>query len=158
MTWLVTKSVRSRHHVHYVATAFTAAAIAIASCGPSGTAVAGQIDDAEIRVDAAIAAKNSTFEFTNVGANPCDLVVIVTDLAADALPLSAGQVDLDALGGRSNVDSVDSAVQPGSVARWTEQLPAEAGGDLGVRVILCNGLGDYEAGRYTILPITPDLP
>jgi len=87
----------------------------------------------------------------------CDLVIIVTELPADELPVANGMVQLDALGSGSAVDSVDSAVKPRAFARWLEQLPAEPGVEVrGDRVILCNGPGDYEAGRNAASLITAD--
>lgn len=138
------------------APAVICALLAIAGCASPSTPVTGQITDQSITLSAASAQANTWFELTNTGANPCDLVVIVTQLPPDQLPIVNGMVQLDALGAGTVVDSVDSAVQPGTLARWQEQLPTDPGSVVsGVRIILCNGPGDYQAGRYAISLISP---
>ena len=137
--------------------ALAAVLLALAACSPSPAApVTGEISDTAITVNAVAAPANSWFELTNVGANPCNLVVIVTETPPTELPIANGMVQVDALGEGTSVDAVDSAVQPGTLARWQEQLPTDPGAQVaGARLIICNNPGDFQAGRYVILPISP---
>lgn len=129
--------------------------VILAACASIPTVtVTGEIDDAQIRVDLPAAPRNVWFELNNVGSLPCDLVVIVTEVAADSLPIANDQVNFDGLGAGSAIDFVDSAVQPGTLARWQEQLDPSIDAPA-VRIIVCNNPGDYAAGRYVIVPIGP---
>lgn len=110
-------------------------------------------------------------ELSNVGAEPCDLVVIRTELGPDALPLDGERVILSVSGspedGAYPMDAYveidgqpagvedpvragrQAVVEPGKTARV--QLALTGMPEREERVIVCNGPGDYEAGRYAVL-------
>ena len=87
-----------------------------------------------------------TFAAKNEGAMPHELVVVKTDVAADALPVSAGKADEEAAG------EVIGEIEP-------EDLPAggeaEAVFDLdpGRYLLICNIAGHYEQGMYAELTV-----
>ena len=131
----------------------------------------------EIRDDSIVLAENSGpqsiwLQLSNVGAEPCDLVVIRTELAPEALPVNGKRVVLSVSGSPENdaypmdayveidgqpagvEDPVragrQAVVEPGKTARVQLVLTAMPEEE---RVIVCNGPGDYEAGRYAVLPL-----
>jgi hypothetical protein len=143
------------------AAALVALAVALAGCSPSGgSTVRGEIRDDSIVLDVQTAPAGSTFALTNTGTLPCnDLVLVYTAVAPDALPEVEGRVDLaapEAFGAGSAIDAFDSVVDPGTTATWTEALPsAELLAPDGTRILLCNGPGDYAAGRWIAVDLAP---
>jgi hypothetical protein len=128
--------------------------------------VTGEILDDVIDLEVDSAHHSYWLELTNAGTVPCELSVVLTDSPHD-MPVVDGRADLGSatdpeadrypMLGYAEVDGVQSAgegdravtVPPGSVVRL--QLGFEGIPDRGEQVILCNGPGDYEAGRYDVL-------
>ena len=88
-------------------------------------------------------------EFHNLGTMPCDLVIVLTSLPADALPVKDGRVDVpeDGSGPVRNMSGGEfpDELQPG--AAQTVDLGLESIPATDDRVVLCNGAGDYQRGR-----------
>lgn len=158
----------SRAWLHRIgALAITAA---LAACvGPEPT-VAGEIRDDRIVLGQETAPQSVWLELTNVGTQPCELVVIRTELPPDELPTRDGRVLHDFSGtGASpmeayveingepviaggeglSVNGAHAVVAPSEIARI--QLALTGVPEREERVIVCNAPGDYEAGRYAIL-------
>ena len=129
--------------------------------------VTGEIRDTAIVLSPDHAGPVVNFELHNVGSEPCDLIVVLTSLPVDALPVDGGRVvtyDGNAiqmgpdgglptgvpivgyLGQVNKVTATGSqSVQPGDVARL--QVAFEGTPRTDNLVILCNGAGQYAAGR-----------
>jgi uncharacterized cupredoxin-like copper-binding protein len=90
------------------------------------------------------AAGATTFEVANVGAIAHEFVVIRTDLAADALPVTGNAVDLSAL----------------DVIADSDEFAAGTGGTVtadlleGSYVLICNVPGHYGLGMRTALTVS----
>lgn len=90
------------------------------------------------------AAGATTFQVANVGAIAHELVVIRTDLAADALPVTGDTVDLSAL----------------DVVADSDEFAAGTGGTVtadlleGSYVLICNVPGHYGLGMRTALTVS----
>lgn len=90
------------------------------------------------------AAGATTFEVANVGAIAHEFVVIRTDLAADALPVTGDTVDLSAL----------------DVVADSDEFAAGTGGTVtadlleGSYVLICNVPGHYGLGMRTALTVS----
>ena len=142
-----------------------AALVALISC--DAPTFRGEIDDAEIRLEREVFPASLWLELANVGAQPCELVAMLSPLPADALPVENGQIVTSLSGDpdvvipiESYVESIDgqpvvrgaagaAIVDPGDRVRV--QLGFKSAPDVGVLVIACNAPGDYEAGRYAFL-------
>ncbi len=85
------------------------------------------------------------FSVANAGAAPHELVVIRTDLAADALPVEGGSVD-EASGDLEVVGET----QPFS-ANTTQTLRVDL--EAGSYVLICNIPGHYEAGMQAAFTV-----
>ena len=151
--------------------------VTLAACqgfgSPTPPTIRGEIDDAAIRLQQARGPVDVWVELTNVGTRPCDLVGALSQVPPDAMPVVDGRVVMslggepDAVvpletiveingqpvvradGGVMTDEGWISVVHPGDVARI--QIGFEARPDVGERVLICNGAGDYEAGRYAVL-------
>ncbi len=93
---------------------------------------------------ATVAAGSVTFEAENVGGIQHELVVIRTDLAADALPQSGDTVDVSGLDVLGDTDAIDS----GASEALTVDLAA------GNYVLICNVPGHYGLGMRTAFTVT----
>lgn len=144
-----------------------AALILLAGCGAfAEEELTGEIRDDAIGLKVATAHHSVWLELTNAGTIPCELTAVLTGHPHE-MPVANGRADLGSatdpeaerypMLGYTEVDGVQAAaegdlavtVPPGSVARM--QLGFKGIPDHGERVILCNGPGDYEAGRYAVL-------
>lgn len=86
---------------------------------------------------------NVVFEVTNNGTVPHELAIVITGIAVDALPTSAGSVDETQVEVVGRVDQMDGAGK--SSASWTLQA--------GSYVLICNIPGHYDLGMRTVLTI-----
>lgn len=142
----------------------------LAACGGEPT-ITGEIRDGSIVLAQDSGPQSVWLELSNVGAEPCDLVVIRTELDPDALPLDGERVRLSMTGTPAGEpypmeayveidgepagaeDPVragrQAVVAPGKTARV--QLVLTGMPEREERVIVCNAPGDYEAGRYAVL-------
>lgn len=148
-----------------VATAFSAL---IAACGSSpNEATTGEIDDTAIRLSADTAPADAWLDLENVGTKVCPLIAVLAS-EPDALPIDGQQVVTALDSGAAepietyvevNGTPVDRGevtdegwvtdVAPGDRVRL--QIAFEGIPDAGERVVLCNGAGDYAAGRFAVL-------
>jgi hypothetical protein len=148
-----------------------AALFALAGCIGAEATITGEIRDDSIVLVQASGPQSVWVELSNVGTQPCDLVVIRTELAPDALPLEGERVILSVSGSPEDeaypmdayveIDGQPAGVEdpvragrqaivePGKTARV--QLALTGTPDREERVIVCNGPGDYEVGRYAVL-------
>jgi hypothetical protein len=142
-------------------TAQTPSAVPTASIA-STRSITGEIRDDAIVLSSPIGAPIIQLELRNVGTKPCDLVVAQTSMPMDSLPVKNGQVVIDAGGvpgailpedggqvGASPDVYTMARVQPGGV--FKREMALEGVPKTDDRIILCNGVGDYEAGRYATL-------
>lgn len=141
----------------------------LASCGSAPT-VNGEIHDDAVVLPADSASHHLWLELRNTGAQPCDLLAILTTLPPDRLPTQAGRIELGSATASPPDDTIPmdayvevdgrqegseagegrpTVVAPGQTARM--QLAQTGIPDLGERVIACMGSGDYERGRYAVL-------
>jgi hypothetical protein len=143
--------------------AFVALALAIpglAACSTPITVV-GEIDDNRISVNNSIPPPDIWVELHNVGSKPCQLAVVLASVDPGAIPVEGGQGVID---GNTVVDILEVAeidgeaaterpvvVDPGETVRVQIAFEEAVEQD---RVILCNGPGDYAAGRYVALPFS----
>lgn len=147
----------------------------IGACQPVGGAptITGEIDDNAIRLAQSSAPAAARLELTNVGATPCDLVPMLTAVPAGALPVIDGRVVMSLSGSDDvaapmeayielNGEPVDrgegglmtdqgwiTRVNPGDVVLLDVGL--QGAPERADRIVVCNGPGDYEAGRYATL-------
>ena len=139
----------------------TPSTVSTASIG-STRSITGEFQDHAIVVSSPIGDPIIELELDNVGTKSCDLVVALTSMPMDSLPVKNGQVLIDAAGipgaiepeGGGPVGAPADAytlahVRPGGV--FTSEQALENAPKAGDRIILCNGVGDYEAGRYATL-------
>lgn len=132
----------------------------IAACSAT-TTVVGEISDSSISVNNSIPPPDIWVELHSVGSRPCPLAVVLTNADPGALPVEGEQVVID---GSTVLDILEVAyidgeataerpvvVQPGETVRVQIAFEEAIAED---RVILCNGPGDYEAGRYVALPFS----
>jgi uncharacterized cupredoxin-like copper-binding protein len=89
-----------------------------------------------------------TFDVSNVGAKPHELLIFKTDLTADMLPMGRNgdptRVDEDKLGAIGEV----SGLNPGDKKSETFDLTA------GKYVLLCNQAGHFPAGQWIYFQVT----
>jgi hypothetical protein len=149
-------------------------ALLLAACGSIGSepTIGGEIDDAEIRLERSSGPPSVWLELENVGAAPCALVPMLAAMPPDALPVGNGRVVMGTSGDpaipypleayvelngepvqRGDGEMTDegwvTVVEPGDVVRL--QLAFTGVSEVGERLVLCNGVGDYEAGRFAVL-------
>jgi uncharacterized cupredoxin-like copper-binding protein len=89
-----------------------------------------------------------TFDVSNVGAKPHEMLIFKTDLTADMLPMGRNgdptRVDEDKLGAIGEV----AGLNPGDKKSGTFDLTA------GKYVLLCNKAGHFPAGQWTYFQVT----
>lgn len=93
----------------------------------------------------------------NVGQVPCELVVFIIDdvngpVDPVALPVRDGRVDFEStdffeMEAAEGVEAGVPVIQPGEERSLTFGFQ---GRPMVTRVVLCDGVGDYERGRYAI--------
>jgi hypothetical protein len=125
----------------------------VAAC--AATSIKGEIKDDGITLAADHAGPSVRFDLHNVGTTPCDLVPVLTSLPVEALPVKDGQVIIDESGSGGPVRPANGPgglrrVAPGAVFQIEVALVSTPKTE--DRIILCNGAGDYEHGRYAVLP------
>jgi hypothetical protein len=134
--------------------------------------ISGEIDDTEIRLAQDSAGAAVRLELTNVGGIPCDLVPMLTALPPEALPVVDGRVvmslsgdddrpapmeayvelngaPVDREGGTFTEEGWVTRVNPGDEVMLDIGLQGIP--DREERIVVCNGAGDYEAGRYAVV-------
>lgn len=131
----------------------------VAACLGAATNLKGEIKDDRISLATDHAGSSVRFELHNVGRTPCDLVVALTSLPIDALPVKDGQVvivDGDGPGIVRPITTYESAptftlgrIEPGAV--FQAEVALEGAPKTEDRVLLCNGVGEYQHGRYAAL-------
>lgn len=95
-----------------------------------------------------VTAGDIDFVATNTGAIDHELVVLKTDLAADALPVADGKVDEHGAGVEEIGEIEEFAAGATESATFT-LTP-------GSYVLICNIAGHYEAGMYTAFTVSAD--
>lgn len=128
----------------------------------STRSITGEIQDHAIVLSSPIGAPIIELELHNVGTKACDLVVAQTSMPMDSLPVKNGQVVIDAGGVPGAILPEDGGqvgappdvytmahVQPGGV--FKREFAMENAPKTDDRIILCNGVADYAAGRYAAL-------
>jgi hypothetical protein len=142
-------------------TASTSSAVPAASIA-STRSITGEIEDDAIILSSPIGAPVFQLELRNVGTKPCELQLGLTSMPMDALPVKNGRVLIDAGGqpgviwpedggaiGGSPDDYTVAHIKPGG--SFKREVAMERAPKTDDRIILCNGVGDYEAGRYAVL-------
>ena len=133
--------------------------VLLGACLGGAVTVSGDIKDDGIALATQRAGANVQIELRNIGTKPCDLVVALTSLTVAALPLKDGQVvivDGDGPGIVRPITTYEYAptfilgrIEPGAV--FHAEVALEGAPKTDDRVILCNGVGDYQHGRYAVL-------
>ncbi len=136
---------------HRVFVSLIASALLVGGCIGGATGLKGEIKDDGITLAADHAGSNVRLELHNAGTKPCDLVVAVTNLAVDALPVVDKQVVItmgDGPGIVRPITTYEEApryvlthIEPGQTFSGEVALEG-APTDGSERVLLCNNLGD----------------
>jgi len=136
-----------------------AIALVTAGCIGGATSLKGEIRDDGITLAADHAGSNVRFELRNTGTKSCDLVVALSSLPVDALPVVDKQVVITNSDGPGIVRPIGTYVEtppwvlghiePGSTFSYEVALDSTPKSD--ERVLFCNALGDYQNGRYALL-------
>ena len=134
--------------------------------------ITGEIDDTQIRLAQDSGPASVRLELMNVGSTPCELVPMLTVLPPDALPVIDGRVVMTLSGNDDRPEPMEAYVElNGEVVvreggSMTEQgwvtrvnpgdevmldIGLEGIPDRSERIVVCNGRGDYEAGRYAVV-------
>lgn len=114
---------------------------------PMGETVVVELDEWNVRPHkATVSAGGVTFEARNVGTIPHELVVLKTDLAADALVVEGAVVNEDASGEEIGEIEEDE-LGPGQSASATFDLTS------GKYVLFCNIPGHYQSGMFAALEV-----
>jgi hypothetical protein len=148
-------------------------ALLLGACASFGSepTIGGEIDDHEIRLERSSGPPSVWLELENVGAAPCALVPMLAAMPVDSLPVSNGRVVMGMSGDPAipypfeayaelNGEPVErdaemtdegwvTLVNPGDVVRL--QLALTGVPDAEERLVVCNGAGDYAAGRFAVL-------
>jgi hypothetical protein len=134
-------------------------ALLAAGCIGGATSLKGEIRDDGITLAADHVGSNVRLELRNTGTKSCDLVVALTSLPVDALPVLDAQVvitDGDGPGIVRPVKTYEEAppftighIEPGSTFSYEVALDSTPRSE--ERVLFCNSLGDYQHGRYALL-------
>jgi hypothetical protein len=155
------------------------AAFLMAACSVASPSVDGRIYDDRIEVDDQTVPGNAWLSLTNLGSRPCRLVLLDTLDERDAnvdprrLPVAAGRVvvrttDPSAPGiqvseelyaevdGRAVAADTSEGfpavmIEPGVTARVQLALIGTPRNGA-VRVLVCHDPGDYDLGRYAVIP------
>lgn len=136
-----------------------AALVLDAGCFGGAAAVKGEIADDGITLATDHAGSSVRFELHNSGTTACDLVVALTSLPINALPVKDGRVvivDGDSPGIVRPITTYETVppytlarVEPG--ADFRAEIALEGAPKTEDRVLLCNGVGDYARGRFAAL-------
>lgn len=132
--------------------ALAALAVLAAACGGGGGSEEGgtvgvALSDFAIAPDtASVGAGDVTFEATNDGPSEHELVVLKTDLAADALPVDNGKVPEES----PDLEFIGEIEEFASGASESATLTLTAGH----YVLVCNLTGHYEKGMATAFEVT----
>jgi hypothetical protein len=134
--------------------------------------ITGEIDDTEIRLSQERAPAAVRLELTHVGSTPCELVPMLTALPPEALPVVDGRVVMTLSGDDDRPGPMEAYVELNGepVARegglmteqgWVTRVNPgdEVMLDIGLqgipdrseRIVVCNGRGEYETGRYAVV-------
>jgi hypothetical protein len=126
------------------------------------TTIPGEILDDRITLQQTTAPLDTWLSLVNRGSTPCELVAVVTDIPANALPVKDGRVVFEESGAPDVVAPDDAyaeidgrpatrpnVVQPGQTVR--KQLTMSRMPDRAERIVFCNGPGDYQRGRLIVL-------
>jgi hypothetical protein len=134
-------------------------AVAFFGCtaDPPKTAVRASVDDARVVLQPPRGSEDVVLTIDNMGTRPCPLVVFITDdvngpVDPDRLPVADGVVDFDS-GDFHEIEAAEGVEQGGPPIEPGEQRSLTLGfkgSPIVTRVVLCNGAGDYEAGRYAV--------
>jgi hypothetical protein len=128
-----------------------------AGCIGGSSALKGEIRDDRIILAADHAGSAVRFELHNSGTLACDIVLVLTSLKADALPVKDGQVVISDGDGPVRPDMTYESQAPYTLghvlpgADFTQEIAMEGAPKAEDRVLLCNGVGDYEHGRFAPL-------
>jgi hypothetical protein len=147
----------------------------LGACGgaQSEPTIGGEIDDDEIRVERGSGPPIIWLELENVGTQPCAFVPLLASMPTESLPVSDGEVIIDMsgdpnipypmeahvelngepAGGLTSDEDWTTVVNPGDTIRL--QLALKGAPDEEERVVICNELGGYEAGRYAVIAFEP---
>jgi len=127
------------------------------SCATSRTAVAVEIHDDQLRLVPPTGSEEVVLTVVNVERQPCELVVFIIDAVNGpvdpaALPIRDGRVDFESsdfseIEAAEGVEAGGPPIQPGEERSLTLGFQ---GTPTVTRVVLCNGVGDYERGRYAV--------
>lgn len=114
---------------------------AVAACGPSGpTAVAVQLAEWSVAPSVAkVPAGSAIFTVTNGGTQEHEMLVVRSDLAADALPVTDGAIE------ESAIESLGEVPETAVGATGTLRLDDLKAGHY---ILLCNIPGHYEQGMH----------
>lgn len=136
-----------------------AAALLVQGCIGSAVTVKGEIRDDGMTLERTAAPAQVRYELRNVGRLPCDFVVAYTSLSPDSLPVRGGRVVLTDAGGPDAVmpdvtyerppEYTLGRIDAGGTGSW--EVALEGAPATGERIIFCNGVGDYQRGRYALL-------
>lgn len=140
-------------------TALLGALVVAAGCIGGSSALKGEIRDDRIVLPTDHAGSSVRFELHNSGTLACDIVLVLTSLKADALPVKDGQVVITEGDGPGIVrpDGTYETQAPYTLGRilpgadFSQEIAMEGAPKGEDRVLLCNGVGDYEHGRYAPL-------
>ena len=136
-----------------------AALVLAAGCIGGSSAIKGEIKDDGITLETDHGGSNVKFELHNSGTTACDLVIALTSLPMNALPVKDGRVDIVDGAGPGIVRPIGTYaneppwvighVEPGADLRM--EIALEGAPKTDDRILLCNGVGDYQHGRYAVL-------
>ena len=122
--------------------------MAATACGGGvKTTVNATLTDTAIEMDkSSVPAGEVTFVAENTGTEAHELVVLKTDLAADALPVAGGKVQEDAEG----IEEIGEIEEFAAGGSETDSFGLEPGS----YVLVCNVKGHYEDGMTTAFTVT----
>jgi hypothetical protein len=136
--------------------AIRATAVLASGCLGAATTMKGEIRDDSIGLASDHAGSAVRLQLHNAGTTPCEFTAVVTTLPPDALPVKDAQVVIDSSGAPNTVQMLMGG-PAGSLKRvmpgedYEIELALEGAPRTGERIMLCNGVGDYARGRYTVL-------
>lgn len=130
-----------------------------AGCIGGSSAIKGEIRDDRIILATDHAGSAVRFELHNSGTLACDIVLVLTELKADALPVKDGLVVIAEGDGPGHVrpDGTYETQPPYTLghvlpgADFSQEIAMEGAPKADDRVLLCNGVGDYQHGRFAPL-------
>jgi len=146
--------------------------IGLTGCQAAVPTIHGEIHDTQIRLTQDRAPAAARVELTNLGAKACELVPVLSSLPARSLPVADGRVQLSLSGADDAAAPMEAYVElngepvdrPGGLLTeqgWVTRVDPgdtvlldvglERIPDAWERFLICNGPGDYEAGRYAVL-------